>query len=66
MLNNFVGAILDREPLIAPASQGIHSVELANAILMSGLKSQPVNIPMDRKAFDHLLQELINASSKNR
>lgn len=65
MLNNFVGAILDSEPLIAPASQGIHSVELANAILMSGLKSQPVNIPMDREAFDRLLQELINANGKN-
>ena len=66
MLNNFAGAILDGEPLFAPASQGIHSVELANAMLMSGLKSQPVGIPTDREAFDRLLQELIDASEKNR
>ena len=30
LMQNFVNAILDGEPLIAPGAEGIHSVELAN------------------------------------
>jgi len=33
VLQNFVDAILDGKPLIASAPEGVHSVELANAIL---------------------------------
>jgi predicted dehydrogenase len=33
LMQNFVNAILDGEPLIAPGEEGIHSVELANVIL---------------------------------
>src|SRR5262249_34025839 len=37
MVQNFVNAILDGEALIAPGDQGLHSVELANAIVFSSL-----------------------------
>ena len=37
LMQNFVNAILDGEPLIAPGAEGIHSVELANVILYSSL-----------------------------
>jgi len=57
---NFINAILHDEPLLAPGREGITGLELGNAMLMSGLKDQPVDIPTDREAFDTLLQELID------
>src|SRR5690349_2611806 len=37
LMQNFVDAILDGAPLIAPGAEGIHSVELANVMLYSSL-----------------------------
>ena len=62
---NFIEAILDGTPLIAPADEGLHSVELANAMLMSGLTGQSVPMPMDRDAFDEMLKDLIRKSPKS-
>jgi predicted dehydrogenase len=59
LMQNFVNAILEREPLIAPGEQGIHSVELANAILYSSLLGQTVRIPMNSAAYEEKLKELI-------
>ena len=60
---NFVNAILDGEPLVTPAVEGLGSVELANAMIMSGLTDKTINLPMDRQAYDTLLKEL-SAKSK--
>ena len=60
---NFVDAILDGAPLIAPAEEGVWSVELANAILYSSLIGQTVDLPLDGAAYEKKLNELI-ASSK--
>jgi predicted dehydrogenase len=59
IVRNFVDAILDGAPLIAPAAEGIRSVELANAMLMSSLKNRTVKLPMDGAAFEKELQRLI-------
>lgn len=56
---NFVDAVLDDEPLIAPAVEGIWSVELANAMIMSGLEGRKIELPMDRQEYDALLARLI-------
>ena len=56
---NFARAILHDEPLIAPAAEGIHSVEMANAMVMAGVTGNPVDVPTDHDAFDALLKELI-------
>ncbi|MBU6401730.1 MAG: Gfo/Idh/MocA family oxidoreductase, partial [Verrucomicrobia bacterium] len=48
---NFVDAILDGAPLIAPAEEGIRSVELANVMLYSSLIGQTVQLPLDSHAF---------------
>ena len=58
-------AICDGVPLIAPAVEGIHSAELANAMLYSSLTERPVEIPLDAAAYEEKLSELI-ASSKKR
>jgi hypothetical protein len=62
LMQNFVNAILAGEPLIAPGAEGIHSVELANAILFSSLRSQTIDLPMDSAAYEKALEQLIAGS----
>jgi predicted dehydrogenase len=62
LMQNFVNAILDGEPLIAPGEEGIHSVELANVILYSSLLGQTVELPMDSAAYEKKLNQLIAES----
>jgi len=52
---NFVNAILRDEPLIAPGSEGTAALELGNAMLMSGLKRLPVDLPLDGDSYEHFL-----------
>ena len=62
LMSNFADAILDGAPLIAPGQDGIHSVELANAMLYSSLLAQTVELPMDGAAFERKLRQLIAES----
>jgi predicted dehydrogenase len=62
LMQNFVNAILDGEPLIAPGAEGIHSVELANVILYSSLIGQTIELPMDSAAYEQKLNQLIAQS----
>jgi len=62
VMQNFVDAILDRVPLIAPAKEGIHSVELGNAILLSSLTGKAVDVPISGRAFERRLKKLIAES----
>ena len=62
LMQNFVNAILDGEPLIAPGAEGIHSVALANAILYSSLIDQTVTLPLDSGAYERKLNDLIAGS----
>ena len=62
LVQNFVNCILDKEPLIAPGEEGIHSVELANVMLFSSLLARTVELPMDSAAYETKLNELIAGS----
>jgi predicted dehydrogenase len=62
LLQNFTEAILDGAPLLVPGAEGIHSVELANAMLYSSLLGQTVSLPMDGAAYEKKLNELIAGS----
>ena len=62
LMQNFIEAILDGTPLIAPGAEGIGSVELANAMLYSGLLGETLELPMDSAAFEKKLQQLIAES----
>jgi len=58
---NFIATVAaggSQTDLIAPGTQMIHGLELGNAMLMSGLKQQPVNLPTDRPAFTAMIEEL--------
>jgi predicted dehydrogenase len=63
ILENFADAILDGTPLIAPAEEGINSVEMANAMLFSSLKGETIELPMDSAAYEAQLKKLIAAST---
>jgi len=62
LMQNFVEAILDGAPLLVPGAEGIHSVELANAMLYSSLVAQTVDLPLDAAAYERKLNELIAGS----
>jgi predicted dehydrogenase len=63
ILANFADAILHGAPLIATAHEGIHSVELANAILYSSHEGRPIEMPLDGAAYQAFLEERIRTST---
>jgi predicted dehydrogenase len=62
VLKNFVAAVLDGTPLIAPAAEGLHSIELANAMLMSTFQDRAIDLPIDAAAYAARLNEKIAQS----
>jgi predicted dehydrogenase len=63
ILSNFVDSILDNTPLIAPAVEGINSVELGNAMLFSALNDVTVEMPLNSEAYKKMLEKLIADST---
>lgn len=63
ILKNFTNAILNNEELIAPASEGIHSVELANAMLYSAFTKAPAVLPIDAADYEAVLKKKIAEST---
>lgn len=59
ILQNFTDAILDGEPLIAPAAEGIRSVELANAMLLSAWTGKTVELPLNGRRYAAQLKRKI-------
>src|SRR5262249_27319343 len=62
LVQNFVNGFLDGEPLIAPGTEGIHSVELPNVMFYSSLLDETVELPMDSAAYEKKLNQLIAES----
>lgn len=63
ILRNFTAAVLYGEPLIAPATEGIHSVELGNAMLLSSIKDMTVRLPINVQDFDNCLNILMEKAA---
>jgi hypothetical protein len=61
-MRNFAEAILDGKPLIAPAKEGINSVELANAMLLSTFEDRAIELPMNGGVYEKTLQQKIAES----
>lgn len=55
---NFCRAILYGEPLIAPGAEGLWAVELINGLILSGHTGKEVTLPVNRRRYDRLLNEL--------
>ncbi len=62
VLQNFSDAIRLGSPLIAPAAEGIHSVELANAMLLSTWQDRTVDLPLCASEFETALNKRIASS----
>jgi predicted dehydrogenase len=62
ILSNFVAAILDGAELLSPAVEGIHSVELANAMLLSAWTGKTVEVPLNGRTYERLLKQRIKNS----
>jgi predicted dehydrogenase len=56
ILVNWLEAILDDKPLLAPGTDGINGVTLANAMLMSAWKDDWVDLPFDDDEYAELLK----------
>lgn len=59
----WIGAILGGTPLVAPGEEGIQSLQLSNAMLLSAWTDAWVDIPVDEDLFCEKLQERIAAST---
>ena len=57
VLNNFTGAITAGEQLIAPARDGLDSLALANAMLLSSWEQRSVAFPLDSAQYQAALQQ---------
>ena len=51
ILNNFVSAIINKTPLIAPGADGIKGLTISNAIHLSAWTGEKVEIPFDEDKF---------------
>jgi predicted dehydrogenase len=65
ILKNFADAALDGVPLIAPAAEGLPSVELANAMLLSTWTGQTVELPFPAELYARWLEKKIAAAVKD-
>ncbi|GAI75799.1 unnamed protein product, partial [marine sediment metagenome] len=66
IIRNFSRSILFKEELIAPGEEGIWSVEFINALILSGKKNKPVDIPVDREEYEELLEDLKKTSREKK
>ena len=64
ILKNFTECILEGKTLIAPAAEGIHSVELANAMLLSAFEDRMIEMPLDGAAYEKALLQKIATSTR--
>ena len=62
ILQNFIDAIVEGSPLLAPAAEGIRSVELGNAMLYSSETGMTVELPLNGKAYERMLKHKIKTS----
>jgi len=66
ILQNFADAIRTGAPLVAPAEEGLRSVELANAMLYASATDKPVTLPLNASAYARYLNKLIRTSTTNK
>ena len=63
ILRNFIGAILQGEELIAPAGEGLKSLELINAIQLASFKNRTEKIPVSSARYSAFLRAMIARSA---
>jgi predicted dehydrogenase len=62
IIENFADAVLHGKAPIAPAVEGLQSVMLGNAIMLSSFEKRTLDLPIDGDAYKKKLEELIQTS----
>ena len=62
-MNNFIDAINQGTPLIAPAEDGLASLDIANGMLQSTWTKQGVQLPLDRANYQAILDSKMSQSN---
>jgi predicted dehydrogenase len=62
LTETFANAILRGDRLVAYAPEGLNSLMLSNAMMLSSFQGHPVDLPIDEEAYAAKLQELIATS----
>jgi len=57
VVRRFAGAVRRGEPQVATGEDGLAALELGNALLLAGYTGRPVDLPLDRGAYDAFLAE---------
>lgn len=57
VVRRFARAVRQGEPLVATGEDGVHALELANALLLSGYRRVPVDLPLGRDTYEAFLAE---------
>jgi len=55
---NFCRAILYDEPLLTPGAEGLYSLELADAMILSSFRKKRVKLPLNANEYEELMEEL--------
>jgi predicted dehydrogenase len=63
IIENFCDAIMGKADLIAPAAEGLNSIAINNAIMLSGFEKRMMTLPLDEDLFELRLKELIAGST---
>ena len=58
IIEDFANAILNDTQVMAPAPEGINSLEIGNAMLLSAIKNKTIELPMDSGEFAEELKKL--------
>jgi predicted dehydrogenase len=64
IVQNFVNAIQKGEALIAPGAEGLPSLQLINAFLLSSHKNEMLTLPVDEDEYLTFLKEKIASTKK--
>jgi predicted dehydrogenase len=62
IIENFADAVLGEEALIAPAVEGLSSVMMGNAIMLSSFLNETLDLPIDEDLYEKKLMALIQGS----
>ena len=65
VIENFANAILHGDDLVAQASEGINSVAIGNAIMLSHFEGETVNMPINGDAYEKKLMDLMEIKGEN-
>ena len=59
IIQNFTNFLLGQEELYVPGDQGLNSVELINAMILSGLDKKEIELPLNEEEYENKLKIMI-------